>query len=104
MPFALPRPRDVVDEVYLENDPDIGDLLDLAQAYAFLPRRWKRVLHELYHNDLYYREAGDKMGISHERVRQIHNKAVSWLRAYFDGEKPSLPCETVQKTKKGDAA
>jgi len=48
-----------------------------------LPSRWYAVLHLYYANGLTFQEVGEQLGISRERVRQLHNQAVRHTRKEF---------------------
>ena len=106
LPKGLPHPRDIaVDKVYVQCDPDRAGRLDLDQACSCLPKRWQQILHEVYHNDATFEKTGAMLGgISRERVRQIRNDALDWLREYFDGKRPRKPRDISENQTKGDAA
>ncbi len=53
----------------------------LAEALAALPPRWQHILHRLYHGHATGEEVAAGLGVSQQRVAQIHRNALLRLRA-----------------------
>lgn len=88
----LPPSRvDVTDAVFLQDDPEQAEVLDLHQALTLLPARWRRVLDESFVHGRTYHEIGLMLGVTKERVRQIRAEALAWLRSYMEGETTTPP-------------
>jgi RNA polymerase sigma factor (sigma-70 family) len=86
-------------------DCDQENKIDIRQAYKKLPPRTQDILYNTDVLDQTYETVGQKYLVSRERIRQIREKALQWLRAYLGGENPRplqdyisrrLPKETKQ--------
>lgn len=69
----------------------------LAEALAALGSRERLVIQLRYYQKLTLRQIGTQLNISHERVRQIRDKALERLRETLD--KQGLRCEAIKYDK-----
>ncbi|MDR1648578.1 MAG: RNA polymerase sigma factor FliA [Zoogloeaceae bacterium] len=76
----------VEDPYVLLEDKDLRR--DLAAAIRDLPEREQLLMALYYEEELNLREIGAVMGVTESRVSQLHNQAVSRIRARLFGEPP----------------
>ncbi len=62
----------------VEAAPDAGDVV--RRAMAFMPPRERAVLRLRFLKGLTLTQAGERLGVSKERIRQIQGRALGWLR------------------------
>lgn len=83
-------PEELIPDRWYENKSPEMELEEegVLAAINLLPERLKRIMLATCLESKTYTEVGKELHISKERVRQLRDKALKWLRAHLSGLRP----------------
>lgn len=61
---------------------------EAKQAWKLLPKRSRYIVWRVVVDERTYAQVGDVLRLTKERVRQLLNDALEWMRSYVEGENP----------------
>ena len=90
---TAPPPVEIVaalPEAFVDWEKGVDRKLTIAGVLERLPARWSEIIHLRYWEGMTFDEIGDQFGVSHQAVKQVHDRALARLKDLLGDDGLSL--------------